>query len=76
MTRESWREEFPCKVIHQGFPDGTTCLECRQYAFINGGFHLFTPEFRQRYVDYDRTLFCDNCWSYVRLFYVPERVQF
>lgn len=66
MGAREWREEFPCTVTHQSYPEGTTCLDCRDYALANNPPHRFTPDFRQRYIDYDRELFCYNCWSCIK----------
>jgi hypothetical protein len=34
LARE-WRFEFPCQIIHQNYPEGTTCLDCRDLAIAN-----------------------------------------
>jgi hypothetical protein len=67
MSAQEWRKEFPCNIIYQGYPEGSTCLDQRDWAVKNEAPYRYTPEFRQRHIDYDRTLFCDNCWSCIKL---------
>jgi hypothetical protein len=73
VSDEEWRREFPCRVIHMDYPEGATCLDIRKFASLNIPPHTYMPEFRRRYLDYDRTLFCDNCWSCVRVALLAAR---
>lgn len=56
-VREAASKFKNCKTIYQGYPDGFSCIDVRNYAEKHG--NKYSKEFRERILKKEN--FCDHC---------------